>query len=63
MHTDSLHAARLAMLEAALLALLHEAGTGADVTYRPDGVHVRFHADGLDVDYMRGDRPVSGEGI
>ena len=57
---DYLHAARLALLEAALLALLNEKDSPFDA---PDTVTVRFGPDGMDVEYLAKNRIVGGEGI
>lgn len=60
---DPMHAARLAQLEGALLALLREAGEGEDPDDMPDCICVTLDAAGLEVEYRRGPVPVGGEGI
>ena len=56
----ALHAARLALLEAALLALLHEKDSPFDA---PDTITARFGPDGLDIEYLANNLIVGGEGI
>lgn len=56
----SLHVARLALLEAALLALLNEKNGPFD---SPDSVTATLGPDGLDLEYLAGSRIVGGEGI
>ena len=56
----ALHAARLAFLEAALLALLNEKNGPWDA---PDTVTARFGPDGLDIEYLCKNQIVGGEGI
>lgn len=56
----ALHAARLAFLEAALLAILNEKDSPFDA---PDTVTARFGPDGLDIEYLSKNRIVGGEGI
>ncbi len=60
---DPLHAARLALLEGALLALLREASGDHEPNDIPDGLTVRLDGDGLDIEYTRGGLPVGGEGL
>lgn len=60
---DPMHAARLALLEGALLALLREAGEGEDPNDIPDSVCVTLDASGMELEYRRGLVPVGGEGI
>lgn len=60
---DPLHAARLANLEGALLALLREAGCGTPPNDVPDGMAVRIDADGIDIQYLRGSIAVAGEAL
>lgn len=56
----ALHAARLALLEASLLALLHEKDSPFDA---PDTITARFGPDGLDIEYLVNNLTVGGEGI
>lgn len=56
----ALHAARLAFLEAALLALLHEQDVPFDA---PDTVSATFGPEGLDVEYRSNGVVIGGEGI
>ena len=58
---SNLHYARLAMLEAALLALLNEHNPHADDC--PDSIEATFDSTGLSVQYMRNQMPIAGEGI
>lgn len=60
---DPMHAARLAQLEGALLALLRESVANLDPNDAPDGVTARLDGDGLDLEYSRAGRPVAGEGL
>lgn len=56
----ALHTARLAFVEAALLALLNEKDTPFDV---PDTITVSLSSEGLDVQYFCNGVMVAGEGI
>lgn len=60
---DPLHAARLALLEGALLALLREAAGLDDENDIPDGLSVRFDGGAIDIEYLRGGFVVGGEGF
>lgn len=57
---DSLHHARLAMLEAALLALLHEHSDGET---RPDTIVATLDDIGMCVEYTSLGMVIGGEGI
>lgn len=58
---EPMHAARLAQLEGALLALLcHAQDEGADV---PDAITAELGPAGLDLTFWRGGQPVGGEGL
>lgn len=59
----AMHAARLAMLEAGLLALLREASDGQPPNDMPDSIIATMDADGIDIEYRRGPIAVGGEGI
>lgn len=59
--SDQLHYSRLAMLEAAMLALLNEHNPHADDC--PDSIEAIFDASGLSITYSRNGAPISGEGI
>lgn len=59
--SDTLHYARLALLEAAMLALLNEHNPHADDC--PDSIEATFDAAGLNITYSRDGAPISGEGI
>lgn len=56
----ALHAARLALVEAALLALLNEKDAPFDA---PDSITVSLSPEGLDVQYFSNGLMVAGEGI
>lgn len=58
-----LHAARLAMLEGALLALLREAAEDEDPNDMPDGISASFDGTSVEIEYTRGGIPVAGEGL
>lgn len=59
-----LHAARLAQLEGALLALLRAAGEDdTDPNDMPDGLTVRLEGGCIDLEYTRGGIPVAGESL
>lgn len=60
---EALHAARLAAVESALLALLREAAADLDANSQPDALAVRLDADGIDIEYLRAGFPVAGEGF
>lgn len=60
---EPMHAARLAQLEGAMLALLREASAEHEANDTPDGLTVRLDADGLDLEYTRGGMAVAGEGL
>lgn len=60
---EPMHAARLAQLEGALLALLREAGEGVEPNDMPDGICATLDAHGLELEYRRGPIPVGGEGL
>jgi hypothetical protein len=63
MAMDPMHAARLAMLEGALMALLsHEQCEHPD-TDAPDEIVVRLNIEGLDIEYQRAGLPIGGEGL
>lgn len=57
---SALHYARLAFVEAALLALLNEKNSPFDA---PDVVTARLGPDGLDIEYFSKNTIVGGEGI
>ena len=57
---EALHLARLAQLEGAVCALLREAAIGMEPNDQPDGVTVRMHADGIDIELLRGSIAVAG---
>jgi len=63
MHIEPMHAARLALLEGALLSLLREASDSDEPNDLPDGVTVTLDGHGLSIDYTRGGMPVAGEGL
>lgn len=56
-----LHNARMAMLEAAFLALMNEHNVHADDC--PDTIEAIFDGSGLAVTYVRGGIAIAGEGI
>lgn len=58
---DPMHFARMAQLEAALLALLREAQR-EETFDEPDGISAHLTPAGLDVTYWLGGIAVSGEG-
>lgn len=59
---DPMHFARMAQLEAALLALLREAAR-EETFDEPDGISAHLTPGGLDITYWHGSVPVSGEGV
>jgi hypothetical protein len=64
MPIDPMHAARLALLEAALAALLRahcDDYNPGDVV--PDGIAVTMNTGGMSIDYLIGATPVAGEGL
>lgn len=63
LHTDPLHAARLANLEGALCALLREATAGEHPNDVPDSITVELKDGAIDITYLRGGVPVGGEGL
>lgn len=62
-HIEPLHAARLAMLEGALCALLREAHAGDEPYDWPNEIRVTLGPLGIDIEYMQDGRPVGGEGL
>lgn len=60
---DAMHAARLALLEAGLLALLREAADGQEPNDIPDSIVATLDANGIDIEYRRGVIAVGGEGL
>lgn len=58
---QNLHYARLAMLEASMLALLNEHNPLSSDC--PDSIEATFDSTGLSVQYMRNQTPIGGEGI
>lgn len=63
MQVEPLHAARLALMEGALLALLREAAADHDANDAPDSIAVTLDAVGVEIEYRRGSMPVGGEGL
>lgn len=57
---NALHAARLALLEAALMSLLHEHAGSFD---SPDSITASFGPEGLDIEYKLSGLTMSGEGL
>lgn len=60
---EPMHAARLAMLEGALCALLREAAAEHEPNDVPDSISVTLDGDGLEIEYRRGVMSVGGEGL
>lgn len=58
-----LHAARLALLEGALLALLRAAADDEEPNDVPDGISVSYDGGHIEIEYTRGGLPVAGEGL
>lgn len=63
MAPDPLHAARLAMLEGSMLALLREAAQDFGPNDAPTSLTAELSESGIDLSYCRNGFPVSGEGL
>lgn len=65
---QAIHAARLALLEGALLGLLRGVPDAFDLEDLPDGIVVTVtndpaHGPHIDVEYTRGGFPIAGESL
>jgi len=63
LNVSPLHAARLALLHAALSSLLLAAADDEEPNDIPDGVAVTFDGTSVDIEYTRGGIPVAGESL